>query len=299
MIRAHHNNGERALRQRDDVVHTVVLVIMTLVAAALAGWVLWEGADFYLTSLTDRPHHADFRDLRPAGRVGHGLGILGSAMVLLLLLYSARKRWRPLVRAGQLRSWLRYHIWLGVVGPLLLTLHTSFKVGGLVSVSYWSMMAVALSGVLGRYLYQQIPRNVLGEAMTPADAEAESETLLVDLAESHGMTQQAAHDLERLAVARLEGQSAPAALVVLPVINLMLARRLQTWTRLHGLRGPEGARWQARRWVLLTRRLYLFNLVRDLFHWWHVFHKPFAFIMILVMVIHVAVALALGYTWIS
>ena len=286
------------MRRRNDIVHTVVLTMMTLVAAALAGWVLWVGADYYLTSLTDRPHHPDFRDLRPAGNVGHGLGILGSAMVLLLLLYTVRKRWRPLVRMGQLRSWLRYHIWLGVAGPLLITLHTSFKVDGLVSVSYWSMMAVALSGVLGRYLYQQIPRNVLGEAMNPADAEAESESLLVELAESHGMTQQAAHDLDRLALVSLEGRAAPAALVVLPAVNLMLARRLQSWMSVHGLQGPEGARSRARRWVLLTRRLYLFNLVRDLFHWWHVFHKPFAFIMILVMVIHVAVALVLGYTWI-
>ena len=286
------------MRRRVDIVHTVVLTMMTLVAAALAGWVLWVGADYYLTSLTDRPHHPDFRDLRPAGNVGHGLGILGSAMVLLLLLYTVRKRWRPLVRMGQLRSWLRYHIWLGVAGPLLITLHTSFKVDGLVSVSYWSMMAVALSGVLGRYLYQQIPRNVLGEAMNPADAEAESESLLVELAESHGMTQQAAHDLDRLALVSLEGRAAPAALVVLPAVNLMLARRLQSWMSVHGLQGPEGARSRARRWVLLTRRLYLFNLVRDLFHWWHVFHKPFAFIMILVMVIHVAVALVLGYTWI-
>lgn len=285
------------MRRRDDVVHTVVLILMSLATGVLVAWVLRDGLDFYLTPLTDRPHHADFRDLRPAGRVGHGLGILGSAMVLLLLVYSLRKRWRTLARAGNLRTWLRYHIWLGVAGPVLITLHTAFKVDGLVSISYWSMMAVALSGVLGRYLYQQIPRNVLGEAMTPGDAESESEALLVDLSETHGMTQQAAHALDRLALGTLENRAAPAALAVLPLQNLLLARRLQSWLADHDLKGPEKARIRARRWVLLSRRLQVFHLVRDLFHWWHVFHKPFAIIMILVMIIHVAVALALGYTW--
>ncbi len=286
------------MRRRDDVIHTVVLTMMTLAALVLIAWVLRDGSGFYLTSLDERPHHPDFRDLRPAGRIGHGLGILGSTMVLLLFFYSLRKRWRPLAQAGRLKSWLRYHIWLGVFGPLLITLHTSFKVDGLVAVSYWSMVAVALSGVVGRYLYQQIPRNVLGEALSPADVESDNENLLIRLADDHGMTQQAGDALDRLALDPLEGRSAPIALVVLGPVNLFLVRRLQSWARKHGIRDRGIARNLARRWVLQTRRLHVFNVVRDLFHWWHVFHKPFAVIMILVMIIHVAVALALGYTWV-
>ncbi len=64
-----------------------------------------------------------------------------------------------------------------------------------------------------------------------------------------------------------------------------------------GQRDRAAAVGLANDWVLQTRRLRLFHLIRDLFHYWHVFHKPFAFIMILVMIVHVAVALALGYVW--
>jgi hypothetical protein len=283
--------------ERRHRVHTAILVLLGLAAAALVGWALWNGWDFYLTAVDERPHHPDFRDFRPAGDIGHGLGILGSAMVLLLLLYSVRKRARLLQRWGALGVWLRYHIFLGVAGPVLITLHTSFRVGGLVAVSYWSMAAVALSGVVGRYLYQQIPRNVLGEALTSDEAAATGEAILVELAADHGVDQKAVDRLERLAVGRLENLSAMPALLVMPFLNLILARQLQSWmVGFHGRRDPEVLK-LTRKWVLLTRRLLLFHQVRDLFHYWHVFHKPFAVIMILVMIVHVAVALALGYTW--
>ncbi len=278
-------------------IHSVILMLMGLAVAGLIGWVLWTGVDFFATPLPDRPHHEDFRIMRPAGGVGHGLGILGSLMIITLLLYSLRKRIRFMRRWGDLSVWLRYHIFLGVAGPLLITLHTSFKVSGLVAVSYWSMVAVALSGVFGRYLYQQIPRNVLGETLSSDDIESRNEAILVELSEKYGVGDQGVEELEKIALGPLENRPAPVALLILPVVNLRLARQLQSW--LVGFSSGSGIRAQklARSWVLQSRRLHLFHLIRDLFHYWHVFHKPFAFIMILIMIVHVAVAVALGYTW--
>ncbi len=277
--------------------HAAVLAVFSVAVAVLVGWTVWNGWDYFTTGMADRPHHPDFREFRAAGRVGHGVGILGSFMIVLLLLYSLRKRMRVLQRAGQLPIWLRYHIFLGIAGPILITLHTAFKVGGLVSVSYWSMVAVALSGFFGRYLYQQIPRNVLGETLDVAEIEARNEALLVELSMNHNMDDRAATVLEDLALRKLEHRAAPMALLMLPFLNGVLVRQLQRWS----LRHVDGDRAVAVRlakdWVLQTRRLRLFHLIRDLFHYWHVFHKPFAFIMILVMIVHVAVAVALGYVW--
>jgi len=278
-------------------IHDAVLWILSLATGVLVAWVVFTGWDFYTTAYADRPHHVDFRDFRPAGFLGHGLGILGSLMVLLLLLYSLRKRVRFMQRWGELRIWLRYHIFLGVAGPILITLHTSFKFNGLVSVSYWSMVAVALSGVFGRYLYQQIPRNVLGEAMAAEAVEARSEEILVKLSTTHGMGEKQLGALERFALAPLERRSAPAAILLLPFVNLLLARKLQSLLVGIGIPPSQEAVGLCREWVLQNRRLLLFHQIRDLFHYWHVFHKPFAVIMILVMVVHVAVALMLGYTW--
>lgn len=279
-------------------IHAIIITFMSLGVALLVAWSLWQAWDYYLTALADRPHHPDFRQFRPAGYVGHGLGILGSAMILLLLVYSLRKRIKFMNRWGDLSIWLRYHIFLGISGPILITLHTTGKIGGLVSISYWSMVAVALSGVFGRYLYQQIPRNVLGESLSSNEIEDRSEEILVELSANYGLGDRALGELESLALGPLENRSAVMAMLVLPWANLRLARRLQNWAHEVGLEGNKKAVDLARKWVLQTRRLYLFHTIRDLFHYWHVFHKPFAIIMIIVMIIHVAVAVALGYTWI-
>jgi len=278
-------------------IHNILLFLLSLATALLVAWVVYTGWDFYATAYTDRPHHEDFRALRPAGFIGHGLGILGTLMVLLLLLYTARKRFKFMSRWGDLRVWLRYHIFLGVAGPILITLHTSFKFNGLVSVSYWSMVAVALSGVVGRYLYQQIPRNMLGETLDADMIENRNEEILVELAANYGLGDKALDGLEKLALSKLENRAAPVALLTLPLTNLFLARKLQSFLLGYGLKPDQKALDLCREWVLQTRRLLLFHQIRDLFHYWHVFHKPFAIIMILVMVVHVAVALMLGYTW--
>jgi len=278
-------------------IHTFILLLKSLAVAALVGWVVITGWDFYATAYVDRPHHEDFRDLRPAGFIGHGLGILGTLMVLLLLLYTARKRFKFMSRWGDLRIWLRYHIFLGVAGPILITLHTSFKFNGLVSVSYWSMVAVALSGVVGRYLYQQIPRNMLGETLDTNQIENRNEEILVDLAANHGLGEKALDGLEDLAVGKLQKHPAPVAMLTLPVVNLFLARKSRSFLIGYQIKPDPQALALTREWVLQTRRLLLFHQIRDLFHYWHVFHKPFAIIMILVMVVHVAVAVMLGYTW--
>ena len=103
------------------------------------------------------------------------------------------------------------------------------------AVSYWSMVAVALSGVFGRYLYQQIPRNMLGETLAAAAIEARNEAILVELSDRFGADQKALDALERLALGPLEGRSAPVALLALPLVNLLLARRLQKWALECGL----------------------------------------------------------------
>lgn len=277
--------------------HVLIIFILSLAVTGLVAWTLWQGGNYYLTPMSQRPHHIDFRMFRPAGTIGHGLGILGSAMILLLLLYSLRRRAKFMSRWGDLRIWLRYHIFLGVAGPILIILHTSGKIGGLVSISFWSMTAVALSGVFGRYLYQQIPRNVLGASMSLDETEQSNEEILVELSSSHGVGDKAVGSLEHLALSPLEGRSAASALLILPWINGRLAHHLQDWAVGIGLKGDERAKQLARSWVLQTRRMHLFHTIRDLFHYWHVFHKPFAIIMIVVMVVHVAVAVALGYTW--
>lgn len=145
---------------------SLLLTVVYVAAACFIVSALAQGWTYYATPLTERPHHAGHRDLRPGGIAGHGYGVVGSALMLLMLLYSVRKRSRRFAELGTPAQWLQVHICFGIVGPLLIVLHSSFKVQGLVAVSFWSMVGVALSGVFGRWLYLQIPRNLAGHELS-------------------------------------------------------------------------------------------------------------------------------------
>ena len=88
----------------------------------------------------------------------------------------------PNAKLGDIRYWLNYHIWMGITGPILVLFHTTFKFGEIVSVSFWSMAAVALSGFLGRYIYVQIPRSMTGNELSSTELEELEEELQVQLA---------------------------------------------------------------------------------------------------------------------
>jgi hypothetical protein len=264
---------------------------------AIVGYLLFDGLPYYLTPLSDRPHHPDFVALRPAGSRGLAFGIIGTTMMLALLLYSVRKRARVLASSGPVRSWLQAHILLGILGPLFITLHTSFKVQGLVALSYWAMIAVALSGVFGRYLYQQIPRNVLGRALSSTELRERELTLDRVLRDDFGLD-----DEELGRVAAMAGdpgrRRGPWSALMFSVGN-DLGRRRRIEAFLRARRTSESARANLRKplneKVALRRRLALYDQLNLAFHYWHVIHKPFAVVMYIVLAVHIAVSVTFGY----
>jgi len=279
--------------------HRMVLVSLYLAGLGAVFYFAWSGLDYYQTPLIERPRHDLYWTLKPGGSLGRSFGIAGAAMMTLMLGYSLRKRWRPLRRIGPVGMWLDYHIFLGVCGPLLIVLHSSFKVKGLVALSFWSMVAVALSGVLGRYLYRQIPHGQGGDELTLAEVEKLDQELSRQLVESFGLPAEAIAELENTAEAGLDPRrSLPVLLTISALGSLSLKRRLRRFRQRFrdldpGLRRrfEETVAHKAR----LRRRLVLWSKVRRLFHHWHVVHKPFAVIMYLFMLVHIAVAWMTGY----
>ena len=273
-------------------------------AAAVIVWLAWRGADYYSTPLMERPRHGGYWRLKPGGSRGHLLGVIGSALMIVMLVYSLRKRWRPLRGAGQLRKWLDFHIFCGVFGPLLVILHSSFKVQGLVAISFWSMIAVALSGVLGRYLYLLIPRARSGDQLELVEVERLRADLAQRLETELGLPAAALESLAA-AAAGVAGGARPARLPGGALTALRLRRRLRAVTRELGARFPalppgalaEAARLSADK-ALLEQRIAAWARLQRLFHYWHVFHKPFAALMYLFMIVHVAVVLLTGYGWV-
>lgn len=282
------------------LMHTLYAVGFTAVAAIAV-----IGIPYYRLPTDERPHSALHTLFKPGGSWGHGLGIVGSTMVLLLFLYSVRKRRWMGLRAGRLSRWLDVHIYFGVIGPLLITLHTAGKLGGIVSVSYFSMAAVALSGVFGRYLYMQIPRDARGHALGFERAGERIGELEQSLAREHGLPEDVIDGVRRfVATSSVEGAGFGAVVrsIVHDLRMRARVRRLRRFIRQGHQSIPEDAIDEvvrlAREQSVLKRRITVLQSTTRLFHHWHVFHKPFAVIMIVIMFVHVGVTLAFGYRWI-
>jgi hypothetical protein len=275
---------------------SVVLVLGYILGLGAFAYFLASGLSYYMTPVAERARHPDYWTFKPGGSLGLQFGAAGLVMMTLMHLYSARKRIRLLRGLGPLRNWLNGHILLGILGPLFVVLHSSFKVSGLVSISFWSMVAVALSGIFGRYLYLQIPRTRAGEELSLAEVERADRELTRRLKDEFGADAAYLEQVER-------ASAPPPARGLIKVLVLLLLQDL-------GLRGgnarveplpglpPDVARNLAdvvAQKKLLRRRIVLWDAIHRLFHHWHVIHKPFAVVMYLFVVVHVVVASLTGY----
>jgi hypothetical protein len=269
-------------------------------AAGLTLWILLDlgGWKYYGTPLGVRGYAPMHPALRPSGPFGQSFGVFGAAMMLVPFLYMIRKRvhWKW---AGSLKVWLEVHLFCGIVGPTLVTFHTTFKFNGIVSAAYWSMMLVMLSGFVGRYLYVRIPKTLRGTELTRAELDERASTLLADLSDTvgHGPW------LER--VRAIEAAAVPAADGRLSFIGLLFGEFVVRWRirsiarDLHRSHLPADRRQALVHLVtertLLLRRIAYLKKTKQAFGLWHVFHVPLVYLMLIIVTVHVAVALYLGY----
>lgn len=109
--------------------------------------------------LADAPRHLS----GPSGSTPVGL-TLGAAALGIMLFCAALslKRKAPHRRLGRASTWMRGHIWLGLLACVLVALHAAFRLGGPATTLLWALLAlVTLSGLFGLLLQQVIPRLLL------------------------------------------------------------------------------------------------------------------------------------------
>ncbi len=259
---------------------------------------------YYITPLPQRPFHPLHTSFKPAGIIGHGLGIIGTLMMIFMLGYSLRKRLRALHRWGRLSTWLNVHIYFGVIGPLLVVLHSSFKLNGIISISFWSMIIVMLSGIVGRYLYLKIPRDFSGEELTLQKVQQEAQQLAHHLQEQYAIEPRRLQlflgDFHLREMLNRNFLSLWFSLLLFDIQRKRIRHKIRHWLQQEGIPKEKQQQLVQLVWrrLEIEQKLILWNKIHQMFHYWHVFHKPFAIIMYLILVVHVAIAIWLGYTWI-
>lgn len=247
--------------------------------------------------------------LTPESGVGYWLGIVGSSLMLLLLLYPLRKRvkrWRTL---GTVGFWFRAHMIFGVIGPVLIILHANFKLGSVNSnVALVAMLVVSISGVVGRYLYGKIHLGLYGRKAEVreilADADSLKQAIGADLPVAD-------HVIEQLGAFAQLGTVSPKSvltgLLLLPVISLRASivrmrliadiREVVTvegkrlgWSRRVRRRRLAGVTELVTLHVAAVKKAAVFAFYERLFRLWHVFHLPLFFLLVLAAIIHIFAA---------
>lgn len=280
----------------------------TLLIAVLAvfGW------DYYTLPQDLRPFSPKHELLRPSGTVGLNLGILGVVLFAIIFLYALRKAIPWLGRIGVARHWMDFHVVAGVTAPIVIAFHASFKFNNIAGAAFWVMLAVALSGIIGRYLYAQIPRSLGAATATYRELQSTE----AELAEAlRVQTLCSAASIERIlrmpdpehirksSTATILGDmlildlTRPWRVAALRRQNMRMPALFATLGGLLSTRRPEVEEIVAvvRRKALLTRQMLFLDRTQRIFHLWHVVHRPFSYAFVVLALIHIINAVRLGY----
>jgi hypothetical protein len=295
---------ERGHRTRVKLAWFLALAVVLVIAA--------YGLNYYTLSANDRPFSPKHDALRPSGPIGIKLGMFGVFLFFLIYLYPLRKKWGWLARQGNSRHWLDFHVVLGTLAPIVIAFHATFKFGNIAGMAFWSMLCVTLSGFVGRYLYAQIPRNLNAAELTMKEMTEIEESLRRDLTAQNlafGKRMEKLYDLPT----PQDVEHMPMLVALLYMILIDLRRpfrlsllRLQStgfapWvTSFFGFARTRDAKLEhvigvARKQAKLSKRILFLSRTEQVFHLWHVVHRPFSYAFAILALVHIGLVLYMGY----
>jgi hypothetical protein len=284
--------------------HNYVIVLLSLTTIAFLVLYSMQSMTYLNTPTEERYLLKEMDDLYgPSGLYGHGIGFLAAFFMFMLWMYIIRKRWNRLRGLGRLSQWLKYHMWFGIVAPLLAGYHAAFKFEGLIGVMYWAMIAVMASGIVGRYLYGHIPRRRDGHEMTMKQINTEKASKLRSLQMEFGILPE---DITRLKALTPESKGAGTLVSLYNLAAFDIKRRYKLNHILKDFEAKYGVSKQnlsffkdtVEKQLIMSQRVIVLDAVSKVFHWWHVIHKPFAYAIFMVLTLHIILTLSFGFTWI-
>ena len=258
------------------------------------------------------PHHGAFAEScnachndvawKPArGASGQASGIAGAGMLLLVYLYPLRRKWSWLSQRTKPRHWLDYHNLMGLAAAIVIAFHAAFKLRGVAGLAWWSMIALVVSGVVGRYLFAKLPSRSGEVEASLNEMERVREGLMAQVTSLNAVTRK---ELKRLLV--LPSADEVQRLTLPQALWLVMALDVRQWTAIWRLRRSAAAqlnhRWDlrailpvVRRQTALSKEMLFLAKSRQLFRLWHMVHRPFAYALAILTVWHVFVVTFPGF----
>lgn len=247
---------------------------------------------------------------------GYNLGLTGGIMMLLLLLYPLRKRWSFIQNLGFLPTWFKWHMVLGILGPLFIIFHSTYHVyipylhptGSInAAVAMYCMLLVSGSGTFGRFFYTKIHHGLYGRQadIKEIEAEMEREGDLKSLYSFAPQVEQVLADFRARGEAMTKGKGygfgnfirigfEASRLVRRLSAEIHTVMRAQAHEKHFDAQQTAGmeALYQDYRdkltaYVRAIRDAAQFRTYERLFSWWHIFHIPLVYMMVFSAIYHV------------
>jgi hypothetical protein len=227
-------------------------------------------------------------------------------MMLLLFSYPLRKHFKFARNWGQVKWWFLVHMVLGVGGPVLILLHSTFRVGSLnAAVALYSMLAVAASGVVGRFIYARVNRGLRGEQVGLNELRTRAGLQLDEAKSRLSFAPSVENRLIAFEAAELQAKTGWLTYLrqgfLLPLQRWLVCREcaaelqriLQSlgqqhqWTEKDTSRRQKHAKTLVSQYLNSVTRVAQFTAYERLFSLWHVAHIPFVYLMFISAVVHV------------
>ena len=227
----------------------------------------------------------------PDRGIGYMLGIIGGVMVLLMLVFSVKKRYPRTPWLGSTKLWFRAHMIMGVLAPSVILYHANFSFGSLNStVALICMLLVAASGLVGRYFYTKVHKGLYGKRKTLVE-------LRDDMADAKNKLNFSPKLLKRLDEYEQRVMASNTGLGSSISSHFMINTEFNTFIK--GLKkrvatelcdGKSDVKRLNRvidQYKRKLQRVSGFQMYERLFSLWHVVHIPFFLMLILSGVVHV------------
>lgn len=273
-----------------------VVGAVSLAALTVIGWHYYALArPMRMTS----PLHKAFRS---SGLVGHGVGVIATAVMMCNFLYAVRKRVIRLRGLGTLRDWLNVHMLIGVMTPMFIAFHAAFQSNNLLaSGTALSLTVVVATGLFGRFLLGFVPSGELGN-IGIADLTERWQQRRDQLYALAGEVRNTPgwRGLDRhLEATPKQGQGLFGGLIGLLVEGRLLNEELRPLAPLFASEKLFNAFAMGCRELLRLRlQIDRYDGLRQLMHSWRIFHIVLSALLVVIIAGHIGVSLYLGYGWI-
>jgi hypothetical protein len=237
--------------------------------------------------------------------IGYWLGIVGAVIMLMLVGYPMRKRFKSFANLGRVANWFRLHMILGILGPTLIILHSNFKLGSLNSrLALLTMLIVVASGIAGRYLYAKVHKGLYGKQVQLRDVLADIGTLKIGLGDEVSGHPAIMAELEKYQPKTAASFSVARGLVsaimsgmqtrasrhrILRLAHRHLAESPTTrgWTRRYRRQHIQSIDQHLRVYFAAVKKAQRLAFFEKIFSLWHHLHMPLFILLTLTVVMHI------------